>query len=275
MIPELRRRSAIDHLDQLGFFRHIQWLDQVDSTNRYLDRLIKADQIRLPSLVMADSQSAGAGRGSNRWYSPQGCLMFSMAIEHAQLSAQENPQSFSMLPLQIGLAVAQALTPMVRTRPKVKWPNDVYIQDRKVCGILIESSSIGDLGYAVIGIGINCQVDFDQAPDEVRQSAISVHEVLSQSNQEFANCESILIAFLQSWLQIRSECQSRENWIEQTWSDWDWLADRQIQIQQPNRTLIGKADGIAADGALRLIDSDANRHTILSGSVRVLDETNP
>ena len=276
MIPELRRRLALESIEQFEFFRSVQWLDQVDSTNRHLDRQIKAGQVPLPCIAVADEQSAGVGRGANRWYSPQGCLMFSMAIEHSLLDPANTPQRLAMLPLRVGLALAQSLEPLVRSQPKVKWPNDVLVEDRKISGILIESQTVGSqtvglMGYAIIGIGINCTVEFDQAPEEVRRHAVSLHQVLADRAREQVSCESVLLGFLRSWFDLQEVCASEPDWIERHWPAWDWLADREIQVQQPSRTWHGRADGIGSDGSLRLIDSQAIRHTILSGTVRVLE----
>ena len=281
MIPELRRRLALESIEQFEFFRSVQWLDQVDSTNRHLDRQIKAGQVLLPCIAVADEQSAGVGRGANRWFSPQGCLMFSMAIEHTMLDPANTPDRLAMLPLRVGLALAQSLEPLVRSQPKVKWPNDVVVEDRKISGILIESQTVGSqtvgsqtvgsMGYAIIGIGINCTVEFDQAPEEVRRHAVSLHQVLANRDQEQASCESVLLGFLRSWFDLQEICASEPDWIERNWPAWDWLADREIQVQQPSRTWHGRADGIGSDGSLRLIDSQAIRHTILSGTVRVLE----
>lgn len=276
MIPDLRRRLALESIEQFEFFRSVQWLDQVDSTNRHLDRQIKAGQVLLPCIAVADEQSAGVGRGANRWFSPQGCLMFSMAIEHTMLDPANTPQRLAMLPLRVGLALAQSLEPLVRSQPKVKWPNDVVVEDRKISGILIESQTVGSqtvgsMGYAIIGIGINCTVEFDQAPEEVRRHAVSLHQVLANREQEQASCESVLLGFLRSWFDLQEICASEPDWIERNWPAWDWLADREIQVQQPTKTWHGRADGIGSDGSLRLIDSQAIRHTILSGTVRVLE----
>lgn len=281
MIPELRRRLALESIEQFEFFRSVQWLDQVDSTNRHLDRQIKAGQVLLPCIAVADEQSAGVGRGANRWFSPQGCLMFSMAIEHTMLDPANTPDRLAMLPLRVGLALAQSLEPLVRSQPKVKWPNDVLVEDRKISGILIESQTVGSqtvgsqtvgsMGYAIIGIGINCTVEFDQAPEEVRRHAVSLHQVLANRDQEQASCESVLLGFLRSWFDLQEICASEPDWIERNWPAWDWLADREIQVQQPTKTWHGRADGIGSDGSLRLIDSQAIRHTILSGTVRVLE----
>jgi BirA family biotin operon repressor/biotin-[acetyl-CoA-carboxylase] ligase len=281
MIPELRRRLALESIEQFEFFKSVQWLDQVDSTNRHLDRQIKAGQVLLPCIAVADEQSAGVGRGANRWFSPQGCLMFSMAIEHTMLDPANTPDRLAMLPLRVGLALAQSLEPLVRSQPKVKWPNDVVVEDRKISGILIESQTVGSqtvgsqtvgsMGYAIIGIGINCTVEFDQAPEEVRRHAVSLHQVLANRDQEQASCESVLLGFLRSWFDLQEICASEPDWIERNWPAWDWLADREIQVQQPTKTWHGRADGIGSDGSLRLIDSQAIRHTILSGTVRVLE----
>jgi BirA family biotin operon repressor/biotin-[acetyl-CoA-carboxylase] ligase len=207
--------------------------------------------------------------------------MFSMAIEHTMLDPANTPQRLAMLPLRVGLALAQSLEPLVRSQPKVKWPNDVLVEDRKISGILIESQTVGSqkdgsqkdspIGYAIIGIGINCTVEFDQAPEEVRRHAVSLHQVLANRDQEQASCESVLLGFLRSWFDLQEVCASEPDWIERNWPAWDWLADREIQVQQPSRTWHGRADGIGSDGSLRLIDSQAIRHTILSGTVRVLE----
>jgi len=212
--------------------------------------------------------------------------MFSMAIEHTMLDPANTPDRLAMLPLRVGLALAQSLEPLVRSQPKVKWPNDVVVEDRKISGILIESQTVGSqtvgsqtvgsqtvgsMGYAIIGIGINCTVEFDQAPEEVRRHAVSLHQVLANRDQEQASCESVLLGFLRSWFDLQEICASEPDWIERNWPAWDWLADREIQVQQPTKTWHGRADGIGSDGSLRLIDSQAIRHTILSGTVRVLE----
>jgi BirA family biotin operon repressor/biotin-[acetyl-CoA-carboxylase] ligase len=207
--------------------------------------------------------------------------MFSMAIEHTMLDPANTPDRLAMLPLRVGLALAQSLEPLVRSQPKVKWPNDVLVEDRKISGILIESQTVGSqtvgsqtvgsMGYAIIGIGINCTVEFDQAPEEVRRHAVSLHQVLANRDQEQASCESVLLGFLRSWFDLQEICASEPDWIERNWPAWDWLADREIQVQQPTKTWHGRADGIGSDGSLRLIDSQAIRHTILSGTVRVLE----
>lgn len=278
MIPDLRRSAAMDSLRELGWFKHVEWFGEIDSTNRAMVRQVKEGRVALPALMVADAQTHGAGRGANRWYSPTGCLMFSLGLSLRDLPLPADAGT-SLLPLQVGLSVAQALAPLSRSKPMVKWPNDVYIEERKVCGILMETS-LGNpepiKDFLIVGVGINCQVHFDAASNEVRRNAVSLHEVSSPEVQaggstlEAVAPESVLLRFLQVFRENLSRFQDCPQEFMEDWNEHDWLADRWICVQQPHRELIGRAIGIDASGGLCLIDSRGIVHTILSGTVRLL-----
>ncbi|MDZ7938425.1 MAG: biotin--[acetyl-CoA-carboxylase] ligase [Rhodoferax sp.] len=125
----------------------VEILPEVDSTNTELMRRARQGQCD-PVLLVAERQTAGRGRLGRDWHSdPQGLgntLTFSLGVPLA-------PSDWSGLSLAVGLAVVQALHPDLQ----LKWPNDVWWQQRKLAGILIETASVGDARYAVIGIGIN------------------------------------------------------------------------------------------------------------------------
>lgn len=103
-------------------------------------------------LVVADTQSRGRGRNGNTWFSPRGSI--SMTLTTAGIGAAD----LSVLPLAVGDAVARTLRDL-GAEARVKWPNDILIGDRKVCGILCESSLIGGAARVFIGIGINVEAD--------------------------------------------------------------------------------------------------------------------
>jgi BirA family biotin operon repressor/biotin-[acetyl-CoA-carboxylase] ligase len=110
-------------------------------------------EVPLPLLVVAAEQTAGRGRGSNRWWSPRGGLTFSLALEAPPTKLP--PPRWPQVALATGLAVCEALEELVpRADLRLKWPNDVYLSGRKVCGILSESVP-GCRDRIVIGIGIN------------------------------------------------------------------------------------------------------------------------
>ncbi len=125
----------------------VEVLPEIDSTNTELMRRARAGQLE-PVLLVAERQSAGRGRLGRQWESDAaglgGTLTFSLGLPLT-------PADWSGLSLAVGLAVADSLHPDVR----LKWPNDVWLQDRKLAGILIETASVGEVRYAVIGIGVN------------------------------------------------------------------------------------------------------------------------
>ena len=131
----------------------VEILPEIDSTNTELMRRARAGQLE-PVLLVAERQSAGRGRLGRTWASgsdtaqadgaPLASLTFSLGLPLA-------PQDWSGLSLAVGLSVVQSLHPALQ----LKWPNDVWLHDRKLAGILIETASVGEVRYAVIGVGIN------------------------------------------------------------------------------------------------------------------------
>jgi BirA family biotin operon repressor/biotin-[acetyl-CoA-carboxylase] ligase len=124
----------------------VEILPQVDSTNSELMRRARAGRFE-PVLLVAEQQTAGRGRLGREWHSTAasvGALTFSLGLPLS-------PQDWSGLSLAVGVSVVQSLHPDLR----LKWPNDVWLHDRKLAGILIETASFGDIRYAVVGVGIN------------------------------------------------------------------------------------------------------------------------
>jgi len=128
----------------------VEALPEVDSTNSELMRRARAGQLE-PILLVAEQQTAGRGRLGREWVSDDQPSMGGPASLTFSLGLPLAPQDWSGLSLAVGLSVVQSLHPDLR----LKWPNDVWLHDCKVAGILIETASFGDTRYAVIGVGIN------------------------------------------------------------------------------------------------------------------------
>ena len=153
----------------------VEILPQIDSTNTELMRRARAGCME-PVLLVAEQQTAGRGRLGRQWFSgadgasvgasfadgpplgettPSGGsaahAVASVGALTFSLGLPLSPQDWSGLSLAVGLSVVQSLHPDLR----LKWPNDVWLHDRKLAGILIETASLGDLRYAVVGVGIN------------------------------------------------------------------------------------------------------------------------
>lgn len=139
---------------------------RTDSTNERAKELAEAGA---PGglVVTAAEQTAGRGRRGTAWFAPAGsCLLYSallrpLALERARL-----------LPLAVPIAVCEAAEAVAPVRCQVKWPNDVWIEERKVAGVLAEARP--DQGWAVIGVGLNVAIAQDDFPEELRETAASL-----------------------------------------------------------------------------------------------------
>jgi BirA family biotin operon repressor/biotin-[acetyl-CoA-carboxylase] ligase len=143
--------------------RHLR---RIDSTNELAKGLAMAEA---PGglVVTADEQTAGRGRRGNAWFAPPGsCLLYSALI--LPFAADRSP----LLPLAVPLAVCEAAEAVAPVRCQVKWPNDVWIDERKVAGILVEARP--EEGWAVVGVGLNVAITEEQFPADLRETAISL-----------------------------------------------------------------------------------------------------
>jgi BirA family transcriptional regulator, biotin operon repressor / biotin---[acetyl-CoA-carboxylase] ligase len=118
-------------------------------------------------VVTADEQTAGRGRRGNEWFAPPGsCLLYSALLRPFA------PGGTTLLPLAVPVAVCEAAESIAPVRCRVKWPNDVWIDERKVAGVLVEARP--DEGWAVIGIGLNIAIPQEDFPPELRETATSL-----------------------------------------------------------------------------------------------------
>jgi BirA family transcriptional regulator, biotin operon repressor / biotin---[acetyl-CoA-carboxylase] ligase len=138
----------------------------IDSTNERAKELAIAGA---PGglVVTADEQTAGRGRRGNAWFAPPGsCLLYSGLVR--PFAADQAP----LLPLAVPLAVCETAEAVAPVRCQVKWPNDIWIDERKVSGILVEARP--DEGWAVVGVGLNVAITEDEFPPELSETAISL-----------------------------------------------------------------------------------------------------
>jgi BirA family transcriptional regulator, biotin operon repressor / biotin---[acetyl-CoA-carboxylase] ligase len=149
-----------------GFGQPHRHFLRTDSTNERAKELAMAGA---PGglVVTAGEQTAGRGRRGTEWFAPPGsCLLYSALLR--PLATGRAP----LLPLAVPVAVCEAAEAVAPVRCQVKWPNDVWVDERKVAGILVEARP--DDGWAVIGVGLNVAVPQDDFPAELRETATSL-----------------------------------------------------------------------------------------------------
>ena len=259
-----RRQAAIEFLQQANWLRHVEWFEETDSTNTQARQQLAAGFDRWPALWVADRQTSGRGRTTRQWWSPEGCLMFSLLVGQEQLPVDAS--LWPQLSLVAGVATATAVEAEVpRVEVKLKWPNDLFVAGSKLAGILVEAVPRAiDGGMAfIIGIGLNVSVDWSQADAELRRRACSLSQ-FADSEVVIENILIRLVEHLQRWL---ASWQAGDTTWWQQWCARSLLTGYTVQLGLPNaEQLIGECQGI--DSAGRLLIRDAHQlHRIQSADV--------
>jgi BirA family biotin operon repressor/biotin-[acetyl-CoA-carboxylase] ligase len=253
--------ADIDRILAETFIEHVDYRYEIGSTNDRALQLAKEPTAAARLLVLADKQTVGRGRGANSWWAADGALTFSVLLKAEAISLP--PSRWPQLALATGLAVADALEDSLGRNAAValKWPNDVYLRNRKICGILVETAD-GQSARLVIGVGINVNNRASTAPSELRDKAIALCEV-AQRDLPLAD---VLCRVLQRLASRLSWIASCENQLQNEWRSRCLLTGRQVEIETGPRRVVGNCLGIDAAGAL-LIETDNGRETCLSGVV--------
>jgi BirA family transcriptional regulator, biotin operon repressor / biotin---[acetyl-CoA-carboxylase] ligase len=250
----------LKRVERETFVAEIAYRPEVPSTNDWALELAREGGHRLPLLVLASQQLQGRGRGANRWWSASGALTFSLLLDTRQ--TLPFPQLLPRLSLAAGLSVCEALGPRVRNeRVQLKWPNDVLLGRRKVCGILVESPARPQ-DRCVVGIGINVNNSLSEAPAEVRQRAVS----LADAAGERWDLTSVLVDVLRQLEMSFANLAAGRLRLHDASRPWCALTGKFIAVAAGKKRLEGVCVGIDDDGALRVRTPEAERR-LVSGVV--------
>ncbi len=244
--------------------RRIEYHAELPSTNDFALQQLRTENVgELPMLVLADRQTRGRGRGENRWWSSEGALTFSLILrlDPSQIPLDRRP----LLALATGLAVRDALEDFVPSAAlRLKWPNDVYLNDRKVCGILIELPARPS-DICVVGIGVNVTNSFDVAPPEVRGRAISV----SEHSPAVCDLTVVLIRILQQFDRALQSLGQDPKKVVERWQSCCMLTGRQVCLQTEAQRTVGRCEGIDAAGRL-ILRTERGMQPFSSGTVELV-----
>lgn len=229
----------------------VEILPQLDSSNSELMRRARAGRTE-PVLLVVEQQTAGRGRLGRSWASAAGeSLTFSLGVPLA-------PADWSGLSLAVGVSLAESLDPAVR----LKWPNDLWLQDRKLGGILIETASFGEGGMgrrqAVIGVGINIA---PRAADGLSTPPASVRELPGEPD-----AASVLLRVVPALVRdVLAFEQAGFAPFHARFDARDALRDRAVTLSDGTA---GTAHGVGEDGSL-LVHTAAGLHAVASSEVSV------
>lgn len=222
-------------------------LSEVDSTNTYLKNILSNSKPVEGTVIMAESQYAGRGQQQNRWHSEPGKnLAFSILLNPAFLPVADQ---FDLTRV-VSLGVYNALKPLLGDTLKIKWPNDVYYNDSKLGGILIENILQGQkIKHSVIGIGLNInQLDF---PEWV-PNPVSVKQIL-QRDEDLKAILLDICSHIEAWyLKLKA---GKTDEIRHTYlSILYWLNQRR-QFRSNGETFEGTIKSVKDNGLLVVEDN--------------------
>jgi BirA family transcriptional regulator, biotin operon repressor / biotin---[acetyl-CoA-carboxylase] ligase len=238
----------------------VRYFDTIGSTNDEALAWAANDTPDL-SVVIADEQTTGRGRLDRKWFTPRGtALAFSIVLRP---TVDERPHLSRLVGLA-ALAVAESLRKH-GLDARIKWPNDILIQNRKVCGILIESVWSGeDVDCVVIGVGINV-LEGSVPPEEILQfPATSLEAELGHIPDRV----EILRDILASLIDLRPRLGTDE-FLKQ-WEDLLALQGETVQVEtEKNPGVTGRISGLNPDGSLKIRNEHGESVTVRFGDVRL------
>ncbi len=239
----------------------IYYYEETGSTNIDAKRLGEEGAAH-GTIVVADKQNAGRGRRGRAWQSPAGKDIYFTIL----LRPSFEPDKASGLTLVMALSVAQAVERKCSLKAGIKWPNDVVLNGKKICGILTEMNMETDyIQHVVIGVGIN--VNLDEMPEEISQTATSI---LREGREKTARAEllqEVLARFEENYGMYEKELDL--SYMLGEYNSHLVNVGKQVKVLDPKGEFEGIARGINASGELLIETPDGKVAEVYAGEVSV------
>ena len=237
----------------------ISVFSSVTSTNTILKKMAEQGA-KEGTVIIAEEQTAGRGRTGKQFYSPKGTGIYISILLRPDIPAEE-----SLLTTSAAVATARAIEDVSDKRALIKWVNDIYLEDKKTCGILTEGAfnvETGKLDYAIVGIGINVCIPDGGFPDNIKDIATAIFDKQTDS----INKRSILIAnlldyFMEYYKDFKSKSYVKE-YIERS-----MIIGKTITVIEGSKTSVAKAIDIDKNCRLKVQFEDGTTKWLSSGEV--------
>ena len=226
------------------------------STNGWAKQEARSGAVLAPALFLADSQTAGRGRGGNGWWSPPGNVAATFVF------ARHSHLAFGLVPLLAGLAVRRALVRLSACEEiGLKWPNDLVLNGRKAAGLLCERLQHVDL----IGVGVNVNAGSEDAPAELRERIVSLREL---SGNAWDATDVVCEIGQELWrvASVESEIAARQ--MLEEYSQYHWPTGKTIELIDTEWAprVRGRCGGIDSEGRL-IVETGQQSYALLTGSI--------
>jgi len=244
--------------------RTIHYFRSLPSTNDIAKELAQKGA-KEGTVIVAETQTRGRGRLRRRWISPRGGLWFSIILR-PRISPKDAPK----LTLMTSVAVTKTINKLFDLEAEIKWPNDVLVKGKKVCGILTETSTRGDaLDFAVVGVGVNANFSVHDFPKNLQVSSTTLKEELKRKIER----ETLLRSLLEATEHYYSMyIQGKFNTILAEWKSLSKFLGSYVEVLSFDEKIEGWASDIDKNGALVIRLGDQIIRKIVSGDVTILKQ---
>jgi BirA family transcriptional regulator, biotin operon repressor / biotin---[acetyl-CoA-carboxylase] ligase len=245
------------------FGKNIIFRDTIGSTNVFLKKLAQEGASE-GMVVIADEQSAGLGRLGREWFSKKGeNLLFSVLLR-----PQLPPRKLFLLTMIFALAGIDAVQDISGLNAMIKWPNDIYMGEKKLGGILTEFSAVqGVVQYVVLGMGLNVNWN----PEMERTLLYPTSSIFAESHEKVSR-EEILVNLLKrfevSYHEVGRDMEHTDGFYKK-WNEKSLILGKTVVIETGKERIEGEAAGIDRDGALTLITAGGVERKFVCGDVSV------
>lgn len=260
--PDVMSRAEIESLMNTTWAgKKVVYYDETDSTNNQAKAYGEKGEAH-GTLFVADMQASGKGRRGRVWVSPAGSSIYMTILLHPDVLPTKAPQ----LTLVMAMAVAEGIRKVTGLETKIKWPNDIIVHGRKVCGILTEmSTEIDYINYVVIGVGIN--VNQETFPEEIRDTATSLKIETGSSVRRSVLIATIMECFEQFY-EVFMETEDLLG-LQDRYNAMLVNLGREVRVLEPGNEYEAHALGINRTGELIVRTVDGQEKEIYAGEVSV------
>lgn len=238
--------------------KKVHYFEEISSTNIVAKQFVNEGASE-GTIVIADIQTKGRGRKNRTWSSPMGGLWFSVI-----LYPKIPPERAMLVTMTASISVAKAIDDQTKIKPTIKWPNDLLIDGKKVCGILTElDAEIDKINYSIVGIGLNANNDIDR---ELRDIAISIKQKIGHEISKVNLLKDILKNLDVYYNKLIS---GDIDFIRNIWFSYSNIIGRKIKIIGEKEIISGTVVEIDDSGCL-IVETKKGKQRIVSGDITYL-----
>ena len=245
-------------LDTTWAGKNLYVFDEVKSTNT-VAKFLAMNGAENGTVVISEKQTDAKGRSGKAWASPIGGIWLSLIVK-----PNVDYSKLPMITIGTGVAVAKAIERTGITSAEIKWPNDIIIHDKKVCGILTEAvTTFNTIDSVIIGVGIDANIDIEDFPEELQDGTTTLADELGRKEDE-----NVLIRlFLEEFEKI-AETFNEGNYesILKDWRKRSYSVGKIVEVREPfNKNFDAYVVGIGREGALIVEKIDGTLEKVISG----------